>query len=113
MQGILGLGLDYLESVRMVTAAGDLVEASKTQNADLFWGMRGAGANFGIVTSATYRLHDNLNGGQLTNVDLLFPGTANATIYKALQTYDDKIPDELSINIASTFNQTSGEVRFY
>lgn len=94
----------------MVTANGELIEASKTQNADLFWGMRGAGANFGIVTSATFNLHDKVNGGNLTSIDLLYPGTANTTIYEALKTYDDDIPNELTINIVSVYNQTSGQV---
>ncbi|ELR03672.1 hypothetical protein GMDG_06315 [Pseudogymnoascus destructans 20631-21] len=109
MQGILGLGVDYLDSVRMVTSNGEIVEASKTKHADLFWGMRGAGANFGIVTSATFHLHDLLNSGDLTSIDLLYPGSANATIYEALKTYDDDIPNELTINVASTYNQTSGQ----
>ncbi len=111
LQGVLGLGVDYLDSVRMVTANGELVEASNTQNADLFWGIRGAGANFGIVTSATFKLHDNINGGNLTSIDLLYPGSANTTIYEALKTYDDVIPNELTVNIYSLYNQTSGQVR--
>lgn len=111
LQGILGLGLDYLNSVRMVTANGEIVEASETKNADLFWGMRGAGANFGIVTSATFKLHENVNGGNLTNIDLLFPGSANTTIYEALRTLDNDIPDELTINIYSMYNRTSAQVR--
>lgn len=111
LQGILGLGLDYLDSVRMVTANGELVEASKTENADLFWGVRGAGFSFGIVTSATFSLHENVNGGMLTSMDLLFPGSANTTVYEALKTYDNEISDELTLNIASSYNQTSGQVR--
>lgn len=103
--------MDYLDSVRMVTANGELLEASNTQNVDLFWGMRGAGANFGIVTSATFNLHDNVNGGKLTSIDLLYPGSANTTIYEALKTYDDNIPNELTLNIASVYNQTSQQVR--
>lgn len=108
-QGILGLGVDYLDSVRLVTASGDLVEASKTKNADLFWGIQGAGHNFGIITSARFHLHDNINDGKLTNVDLLFPGSANKTIYEALRTYDDVIPDELTLNVATSYNATTGE----
>ncbi|KAL9082892.1 MAG: hypothetical protein Q9165_008745 [Trypethelium subeluteriae] len=108
-QGILGLGVDYLDSVRLVTANGELVEASSKQNPDLFWGIRGAGANFGIVTSATFNLHHNVNGGNLTSVDLLYPGSANKTVFEALQTYDDKIPNELTLNIGSVYNQTSGQ----
>lgn len=110
LQGILGLGVDYLDSVRMVTAAGELVEASTTQNADLFWGMRGAGANYGIVTSATFNLHDNVNGGNLTSIDLLYPGSANKTLFEVLKSYDDDIPSELTLNVVSAYNQTGAEV---
>ncbi|RDW58819.1 hypothetical protein BP6252_13295 [Coleophoma cylindrospora] len=109
LQGVLGLGVDYLDSVRLVTATGDLVEASKTNNSELFWGIQGAGHNFGIVTSATFHLHDNVNGGMLTSMDLLYPGSANTTIYEALKSYDDDIPDELTLNVASAYNATSGQ----
>jgi len=83
------------------------VEASKTKNAELFWGIRGAGHNFGIITSATFRLQDNVNGGKLTSMDLLYPGSANTTIYKALKTYDKNIPNELTLNVFSAYNATS------
>ncbi len=52
-----GATVDNLLSVDLVTADGELVTASEDHNADLFWGVRGAGANFGIVTSFEYRLH--------------------------------------------------------
>ena len=52
-----GLTLDNLLSVELVTADGRLVHASDDENPDLFWGMRGAGPNFGIVTSFEFRLH--------------------------------------------------------
>ncbi|HEY3017259.1 MAG TPA: FAD-binding oxidoreductase [Gaiellaceae bacterium] len=45
-----GLSIDQLRSVDLVTAEGDFVKATADENADLFWGVRGAGANFGIVT---------------------------------------------------------------
>ncbi|PVH94013.1 FAD binding domain protein [Periconia macrospinosa] len=109
LQGVLGLGVDYLESVRLVTATGDLIEASKTKNADLFWGIRGAGHNFGIITSATFRLHDLVNDGKLTSMDLMYPGSANKTIYEALQGYDNNIPNALTLNVIAAYNATSGE----
>ena len=52
-----GATVDNLISVDLVTADGELVTASEDHNPDLFWGVRGAGGNFGIVTSFEYRLH--------------------------------------------------------
>ncbi|HEY6224283.1 MAG TPA: FAD-binding oxidoreductase [Gemmatimonadales bacterium] len=53
----LGLSIDNLISAEVVTAAGDLVKTSGTGNSDLFWGIRGGGGNFGVVTSFEFRLH--------------------------------------------------------
>src|SRR5260221_9251812 len=52
-----GLTCDNLLSVDLVTADGQRLSANATENADLFWGVRGGGGNFGIVTSFEYRLH--------------------------------------------------------
>ena len=52
-----GATVDNLLSVDLVTADGELVTASESVNPDLFWGVRGGGGNFGIVTSFEYRLH--------------------------------------------------------
>jgi len=53
----LGLSIDNLLSADVVTAAGELVKASNTENPDLFWAIRGGGGNFGIVTSFEFKLH--------------------------------------------------------
>jgi FAD/FMN-containing dehydrogenases len=52
-----GLTIDQLLSVDLVTAAGELVRASRDENPDLFWGVRGGGGNFGIVTEFEFRLN--------------------------------------------------------
>lgn len=52
-----GLSSDNLLSVDLVTANGQFLTASATENADLFWGVRGGGGNFGIATSFEYQLH--------------------------------------------------------
>src|SRR6266542_2444163 len=52
-----GLTVDQLLSVALITADGEFVKASESENPDLFWGVRGAGGNFGIVTEFEFRLN--------------------------------------------------------
>ena len=52
-----GLAADNVLSADVVTADGDFLRASAEEHADLFWGLRGGGGNFGVVTSFEYRLH--------------------------------------------------------
>lgn len=52
-----GLSIDNLVSVDVVTADGTVLTANRHENAELFWGVRGGGGNFGVVTSFEYRLH--------------------------------------------------------
>jgi FAD/FMN-containing dehydrogenase len=57
LQRQLGLTIDSLRAVELVTADGRVVRASEDEHPELFWGLRGAGANFGIVTSFEFHLH--------------------------------------------------------
>ena len=52
-----GLPMDCLESVTLVTAQGRVVQASAEQHPELFWGLHGYGANLGVITHLTLRLH--------------------------------------------------------
>src|SRR5215470_12787705 len=57
LMGEYGLTLDNLLAVEIITAEGQVLTASATENADLFWGVRGGGGNFGIVTDFKFQLH--------------------------------------------------------
>ena len=66
-----GLSCDNVVSFELVTAEGQVVRASEEQNPDLYWGLRGGGGNFGIVTEFEFRLHDV--GTRALSVQLDFP----------------------------------------
>ncbi|KAL4939078.1 hypothetical protein BDV06DRAFT_231278 [Aspergillus oleicola] len=108
-QGLYGLGIDSLLSVRMITATGDLVVASEKENPDLFWSIRGAGANFGIITEATFQLHDAVNDGDVAVSMFLYTPDRNVSVWEAVRSFDDYMPDELAFNIAATINATTRE----
>src|SRR5437667_5392686 len=66
-----GFTIDNLLSVELVTADGTLRHVSDEEEADLFWGLRGAGANFGIATTFELRLHPI--GPNVTTATVVFP----------------------------------------
>lgn len=89
----LGFTVDNLISADLVTAAGDFITASEEENADLFWGIKGAGGNFGIVTSFEYRLHPV--GPILLGGMLLYPAEQAREILRFYRDFMSTAPDEL------------------
>ena len=88
-----GLTCDNLLSADVVTADGELVRASAEENADLFWGLRGGGGNFGIVTSFEYRLHP-VGPTVLAGV-LLHPAARAGEVLDFYRRYIASAPNEL------------------
>jgi hypothetical protein len=93
LNGRCGLACDNLISAEVATADGRLLRASSRENEDLFWGIRGGGGNFGIVTSFEYQLHpvDRVLAGGLSYPLNMAP--------RVLRFFDDFVkaaPDELS-----------------
>jgi FAD/FMN-containing dehydrogenase len=89
-----GLVCDNLLSVDVVTAAGRLIAASATENADLFWGLRGGGGNFGVVTSFEYRLHEV--GPTLLAGPIFHPIAAAPGLLRYYRDFAPTAPDSLS-----------------
>jgi FAD/FMN-containing dehydrogenase len=90
-----GLATDNLVSVEVVTVDGRTLTASENENADLFWGLRGAGGNFGVVSSFTYRLHEV--GPMITGGLILHPFPAAADLLRFFRDATADIPDELMV----------------
>jgi FAD/FMN-containing dehydrogenase len=61
LTGAYGLTIDNLLEAELVLADGSIVTASHTENEDLFWAVRGAGACFGVATKFVYRAHEQKN----------------------------------------------------
>jgi len=93
-----GLTPDNLLSADVVTSDGRLVTASPTENEDLFWGLRGGGGNFGVVTSFLYQLHEVgpiIYGGMMVSL----PDRA-ADIVRFMRDYMRDAPDDLGAGVA-------------
>ncbi|KAF2962876.1 hypothetical protein GQX73_g10697 [Xylaria multiplex] len=110
-QGLFGLMIDALLSIRLVTANGGVVEASVSKNPELFFGIRGAGANFGIITSATYKLSKAVNDGQVFTADIVYPENMRSDYFNVLKTYEDTMPAELAMNTTINWNVDSNQTQ--
>jgi FAD/FMN-containing dehydrogenase len=89
-----GLTVDNLLQADVVTADGDCLQASATDNADLFWALRGGGGNFGIVSSFTFRLHPV--AAPVTGGAAFFAVSSAARVLRWFRDFAADAPDELS-----------------
>jgi FAD/FMN-containing dehydrogenase len=97
LQRKLGLTIDALRAVDLVTADGRQVHASSDEHADLFWGVRGAGANFGIVTAFEFDLWPV--GPTITRGVLTYRGERAREVVSAFTGMMSEAPDELMASL--------------
>lgn len=93
-----GLTLDNLISADVVTAEGKLLKASATENPDLFWGIRGGGGNFGIITSFEYELHPV--GPTVLGGMVILPISKGKELLRFYGDFARTAPDELTTVVA-------------
>jgi len=91
-----GLSIDNLISADVVTADGRFVTASEHENEDLFWGLRGGGGNFGVVTSFTFTTHP---AGAICLFFLSWPWSQAARVIAGWQSWAPHAPDQLWSNL--------------
>ena len=91
-----GLTSDNLISVDVVTADGRLLRTAADENADLFWGLRGGGGNFGVATSFEYQLHPFDN--EVLGGSILFPLDQAPEVLKRVNEFSKKAHRELSLS---------------
>jgi FAD/FMN-containing dehydrogenase len=91
--GKYGLTIDNLLAVDLVTAEGRLLRASASEHPDLFWGVRGGGGNFGIVTAFEFQLHPV---GQVLAGKVVYPLSHAREVLHFYRDYTSTAPDELT-----------------
>ena len=104
-----GLACDNLVAADVVTADGRMLRVSDEENADLFWGIRGGGGNFGIVTAFEYRLHPI--GPSMLRASLTYDLDSARDAIRAYDEIAGRAPDEVSAD-AGLAMTPSGAVRF-
>jgi hypothetical protein len=91
-----GLSTDNVNYFELVTADGNQIRASRTENSDLFWGLRGGGGNFGVVTGMEIKLHP------VTTVyagNLFYPVSEAKEAFAHFRSWIENAPDELTSSI--------------
>ena len=102
LSGLHGASCDNLLSARVVTADGRVLTADVERHPDLFWALRGAGANFGVTTSFECQLHPI---GSVTGGDIHYSVRDARTVLRFFRELMDEAPDAFQ----ATLNLTSGE----
>ncbi len=92
-----GLTCDSLRAVEIVTADGKVLRASERENSDLFWGVRGGGGNFGIVTSFDFEAYPL--GPIVMCAGVMYPLDTAVETFRAWRDWAETTPDEVSSRV--------------
>lgn len=94
-----GMTIDNLLSAEVVTANGEVVGASVDESADLFWGIRGGGGNFGVVTSFEFQAHPI--GPEILSGLIVHPFADAGNVFRACRDIMAEAPDEVTVWVVS------------
>ncbi len=90
-----GMTIDNLLSAEVITADGRQLNASESENADLFWGLRGGGGNFGVVTRFDFQLHPV--GPEVLSGLIVFPFEQAKSVISQFARFTETMPEELNV----------------
>jgi FAD/FMN-containing dehydrogenase len=97
LMGLYGATCDNVRALDVVTADGEVSRASGTENADLFWAMRGGGGNFAIATTFEYQLHPV--GPQVIGGMVTYPYSRARKVLEFFRDFSRTAPDELTVYV--------------
>ena len=102
-----GLALDNVNGVDIVTADGTLRHASADQNPDLYWGVRGGGGNFGVVTSFEFALHPMQR--EIIGGEVIWPLSAASDVMRFYGDYCETMPEDLYLDFVMIAPPKNGD----
>jgi FAD/FMN-containing dehydrogenase len=103
-QGLYGLVSDNILSASLVTASGALISVSSTHHPELYWALRGAGHNFGVVVEVKLKIYDKQEADMWANADYIYEDKDLETVFAFLEKYRDVQPKEMTLFVSFTKN---------
>ncbi|KAL0630605.1 hypothetical protein Q9L58_010547 [Maublancomyces gigas] len=111
LMGRHGLIIDSLVEMRYVLADGTAITLNNQTDTELWWGVRGAGQNFGIATQATYKVYDQVNDGNHYAVDMEFSMSQLQQILTVINAQSEALPESLALFfVAVPVGSTGGPI---
>jgi FAD/FMN-containing dehydrogenase len=103
-QGLYGLVSDNILSASLVTASGALITVSSTQHPELYWALRGAGHNFGVVVEVKLKIYDQQEADMWTNAEYLYEDKHLEKVFAFVEKYRDVQPKEMTLFVSFVKN---------